>query len=105
MKEIDRQERPRDRMYRRAQKAPARVVNMKLELELVAEIEVIAADQERDFHNTVDMLLSWAAYSCDRRPYFEMMAEPGGFTAWSARIRARHEAKQLEDLYGRDAQR
>jgi hypothetical protein len=86
---------------RRIHSKPARLVKMKLELDLIDAIEVMAADLHRDFHNVIDIALRWAAWSHSRgrSPEREMMEQPGGFAKWDEKIRAKREMRELKRLY------
>ena len=50
---------PKDRPYRKQEKPPARVINMKLELDLVDAIEEMGKDQAYDFHCAIKNALKW----------------------------------------------
>ena len=94
-------DRPKDRTCRRKEKPPARVVSMKLELDLVDAIEQMGEDLHYEIHGAIRIALFWAvwAHSCGRSPFTEMMKRPGGFTAWDEKIRARRETRELTRLY------
>jgi hypothetical protein len=95
--------RPKDRLHKNLEKPPARVVNMKLPLDLVDAIEQMSEDLDRNFHNTITISLLWAvwAHSHGRTPAREIFDAPGppGFDKWDVRIRARREIRELTHLY------
>ncbi len=94
-------DRLQDRIHRKRKKPPARVVKMTLELDLIDAIDVMAADLHRDFHNTIDIALRWAAWahSHGRSPEREIMREPHGFADWDEKIRAKRETRELKRLF------
>ena len=84
---------------RKQQKPPVRVVKMKLELDLIDAIEVMAKDSHRNFYNMIDAALRWACWSHSngRSPDHEMCPRNGGpprfFADWDEKIRAKREAR------------
>jgi hypothetical protein len=85
------------------EKPPTRVVKMQFDLDLFDALELIRDDlRRRDVADTIRILLEWGAWahSCGRDPFGEMVqAEPRGFQDWAARIRAKREARELENLF------
>jgi hypothetical protein len=81
-------DRPQDRIHRKKEKPPMRIVKMQLELDLADAIEVMAEVHQRTFHGMINACLAWAvwAHSHGRDPYFEMMSTPGGFTNWDENL-------------------
>jgi hypothetical protein len=61
----------------------------------------LGEDLAYDFHSAIKNALKWAvwAHSCGRSPYNEMMSQPGGFTDWDVKIRAKREIRELTRLY------
>ncbi len=86
---LDSCNRPQDRIRRKRERSPARVVNMRLDLGLVAALELMAEGNSRSFHNAIDMSLRWAvwAWSHGRNPDLEMLDQPGGYTGWNEKVR------------------
>jgi hypothetical protein len=104
-KTMNNETRPQDRPYRK-QKSAGRAVTVKLEAELLDALEIVREDlTRRNIADTVHVLLKWAtwAHSTGRDPFQEMrQGEPGGFADWNSRIRAKREARELEQLYKLD---
>ncbi len=107
-------------MDRKREKPAKRLVKMKLPLDLVDAIEVMAEDGHRKFHNMILASLHWAAWahSHGRGPDAEMIEDctplppgwaagesaPGrGYTKWDERIRAKREIRALNQLFEGDA--
>jgi hypothetical protein len=90
-------------MRTKKEKPPTRVVRMQFDLDLFDVLELIRDDLDRsDIADTIRMLLKWAAWahSCGRNPSQEMMSgEAHGFADWNIRIRAKREARELENLF------
>jgi hypothetical protein len=105
-REMEGSDRPPDRIRRKPGPVPsptARVVQMKLEQDLIDAIEVMAADCHRKFHGMIDAALHWAcwAHSHGRSPDREMVGHhhPGGYLDWDEKIRAKRETRELRRLY------
>jgi hypothetical protein len=94
------------------EKPATRLVKMKLPLELVDAIEVMAEDGDTGLHNMILKSLKWAAWSHShgRGPDVDMFADmlpgtanqPGqrGYAKWDERLRAKREIRALNQLYG-----
>jgi hypothetical protein len=104
--------RPQDRPYTKKPKPPTRTLKLTLDVELCDAIELMAQDSgtDRSFHNMTGAALKWAvwAHSHGRGPDIEMLEdchpfstpeESLGYTKWNDRLRAKREARDLEQLY------
>jgi hypothetical protein len=92
--------RPKDRPYTKKQKPPARVVKMKLDLDLVDALEEMArnctiikigAPAPRKLPNMIDCALRYAVwkYSHGEGPEAEMQRLPQGYLQWNENLRAK----------------
>jgi hypothetical protein len=94
----------------RKKKPQTRMVKMKLPLDLIDAIELMAEDGDRHFHGMIVASLKWAAWAHGqgRGPDDETMEDMRieaseenrrGYSKWNERLVAKRETRELKRLF------